>query len=109
MNFSDISKIFSELRKLNENKEELREKLRSKIVEGTAGGDFVVVKANLLGEIIKINISEELFNMNDKKMIEDLCLAAVNDALNKTKKEMVNEIGDLPDSIKSFFYDSFNF
>ncbi|MCX8059450.1 MAG: YbaB/EbfC family nucleoid-associated protein [Spirochaetes bacterium] len=108
MNFSDLGKIFSDLKKLSENKEEIKEKLKHTIIEGSSGGDFVIVKANLLGEIVQIIISDELFNMNDKKMLEDLILAAINDVLFRAKKEMVNQSINIPESLKMFFNDNFN-
>ena len=93
---------------MSENKEEIKNKLKNIVVEGSAGGDYVTVKANLLGEILKINISDELFNLNDKKMIEDLVLGAINETLSKAKEEMIKNSMDLPDSLKNIF-DNFNF
>ena len=95
-----MGRLFSELKKLNSQKDEIKARLKDKTVVGAAGGDFVQVTGNLLGEILKIEISDELFAMNDKKMIEDLVLAAANDAIKKGKEQMMNEGLDLPDDLK---------
>ncbi|MEP7007645.1 MAG: YbaB/EbfC family nucleoid-associated protein [Sphingomonas bacterium] len=49
-------------------------------VEGTAGGDLVKVKASAKGRIIGIDIDESLLAASEKQMLEDLIVAAFNDA-----------------------------
>ncbi len=93
-NIGDIGKLMGEAKKMSAQSEEIKEKLKEKRVTGTAGGDFVTVTANGAGDILNIEISNELFYMNDKKMIEDMVAGGVNDALAKSKeciKEFVPE------------------
>ena len=49
-------------------------------VEGTAGGGLVKVKASAKGRIIGIDIDDSLLAASEKKMLEDLIVAAFNDA-----------------------------
>lgn len=52
-------------------------------VEGAAGGGLVKVKATAKGRIIGINLDPSLLNVSDKDMLEDLIIAAFNDAKGK--------------------------
>ena len=49
-------------------------------VEGTAGGGLVKVKASAKGRIIGIDIDDSLLAVSEKQMLEDLIVAAFNDA-----------------------------
>ncbi|MGD9031973.1 MAG: YbaB/EbfC family nucleoid-associated protein [Desulfobacteraceae bacterium] len=68
----------------------LQEELEDRTVEASAGGGMVTVVVNGRQEIVSINIEPEVINSDDKEMLQDLILAAVNDGLSKAK-EMVNE------------------
>ena len=68
----------------------LQEELEDRTVEASAGGGMVTVVVNGRQEIVSINIEPEVINADDKEMLQDLILAAVNDGLSKAK-EMVNE------------------
>ena len=46
---------------------------------------MVIVRANGKNEITKITLDQEVFTLGDKQMLEDLLLAAVNEALNRAK------------------------
>jgi DNA-binding YbaB/EbfC family protein len=52
-------------------------------VEGAAGGGLVKVKASAKGRIIAVEIDESLLQPSEKKMVEDLIVAALNDARTK--------------------------
>jgi DNA-binding YbaB/EbfC family protein len=68
----------------------LQEELEDRTVEASAGGGMVSVVVNGRQELVSINIEPEVINSDDKEMLQDLVLAAVNDGLSKAK-EMVNE------------------
>jgi len=68
----------------------LQEELGEKTVETTAGGGMVTVTASGKQEIVSIRIDPEVVDPEDVEMLQDLIQAAVNDALNRAK-EMVNE------------------
>jgi DNA-binding YbaB/EbfC family protein len=54
-----------------------------KTVEGTAGGGMVTVIVNGQKEVVDVNIKEEVVDPEDIEMLQDLVLAATNDALKK--------------------------
>lgn len=67
-----------------------QEELANKTVEGTAGGGVVAVTATGQKKITDIVIKPEAVDPDDVEMLQDLVLAAVNDALNKAD-ELANE------------------
>jgi DNA-binding YbaB/EbfC family protein len=73
----------------------LQEELAIKTVEATSGGGMVSVVANGRQEIVSIKIDPEVIDPGDKEMLQDLILAAVNDALSRAKSMMNEEMGKL--------------
>lgn len=68
----------------------LQEELNDQTVEASSGGSMVTAVANGGQEIVSITIDPEVVDPEDLEMLQDLVMAAVNDALSKAK-EMVNE------------------
>ncbi len=64
---------------------EVEERLKEMIVEGSAGGGSVKVKASGAQEVVAVSVDEQVAAAGDKGMLEDLVQAAVNDALKKAK------------------------
>ena len=60
--------------------------LKERVVEAAAGGGMVKVKVNGAEEIVDIKIEKDVINPDDKGMLEDLVLAAVNEGVKKAKK-----------------------
>jgi len=78
---------------------EMQEELEKKTVEATSGGGMVSVTANGKQEILSIKIEPEVVNPDDVEMLQDLILAAVNEAKRKAeelaKEEMKKITGGL--------------
>ena len=68
----------------------LQEELGERTIEASAGGGMVTVVANGRQEIESIKIDPEVIDVDDADVLQDLILAAVNEALNQSR-EMVNE------------------
>jgi len=73
----------------------VQEQAASKTVTGTAGGGSVTVTANGAMELVKIVIDPEVVKGGDADMVQDLMLAATNDALRKARDMMANEMKSL--------------
>jgi DNA-binding YbaB/EbfC family protein len=73
----------------------LQEELGERTVESSAGGGMVSVVANGRQEIVSIKIETEVIDPDDSEMLQDLILAAVNDALSKAKNMVNEEMGKL--------------
>jgi hypothetical protein len=73
----------------------LQEEVGDRTVEASSGGGMVTVTANGRQEIVAITIEPEVIDPEDREMLQDLVMAAVNDALNKAKEMMNEEMGTL--------------
>jgi hypothetical protein len=73
----------------------LQEELGEKTVEATAGGGMVTVVANGRQEVLSIRIDPEVIKPEEAEMLQDLILAAVNDALSRAKSMVNEEMGKL--------------
>ncbi|NNL75604.1 MAG: YbaB/EbfC family nucleoid-associated protein [Desulfobacterales bacterium] len=73
----------------------LQEELAEKTVESSSGGGMVKVIANGRQQIVAIQIEKEVVDPDDVEMLQDLVLAAVNDALTKAQEMVSGEMGKL--------------
>ena len=79
----DIQKIMKEAQKMQDTLLQIQDNLGNEEVEGTSGGGLIKVKANGKHLIKSIQISPEAVDPEDLETLEDLIVAAVNDAVNK--------------------------
>jgi nucleoid-associated protein EbfC len=77
----------------------LQEDMGSKVVEASAGGGMVSVKATGKQEILEIRIDPGVVDPNDVDMLQDLVLAAVNEALNQARNMVQSEMSKLTGGI----------
>ncbi|OLC32872.1 MAG: YbaB/EbfC family nucleoid-associated protein [Candidatus Rokubacteria bacterium 13_1_40CM_4_69_5] len=89
-----------EAQKLQQQMAELQEQIAQKKVQATAGGGMVTVEANGKQELTSIRIDPEVINRDDAQMLEDLVLAACNEALRKSRELMQQELGKLTGGLK---------
>jgi DNA-binding YbaB/EbfC family protein len=89
-----------EAQKLQQQMAELQEQVAQKKVDATAGGGMVTVQANGKQEIVSIKIDPEVINRDDAQMLEDLVLAACNEALRKSRELVQQELGKLTGGLK---------
>jgi DNA-binding YbaB/EbfC family protein len=73
----------------------LQEELDEKTVESSAGGGAITVIANGKKEVLEINIKPEVVDSDDVEMLQDLILAAVNEALRKAEEMVSSEMSKL--------------
>jgi hypothetical protein len=71
---------------------ELQESLKRLKVEGTAGGGMVTVEMNGQQQVLDCRIEQTLFNSGDREMVEELVVAAANQALEKVKQAASEEM-----------------
>ncbi|HRP02324.1 MAG TPA: YbaB/EbfC family nucleoid-associated protein [Candidatus Kapabacteria bacterium] len=94
MNF-DFKNIFEQFKKVQSEMEAIKSELEHKTVIGESGGGMVIVEMSGNQKLRKINISDELMNTNDKSMISDLIVAAVNNAFKQASDLSQSELGKL--------------
>ena len=94
----DFTDLISQAKKMLEKMKETQESLKKIEVEGISGGDAVKVIMNGDGELKKIFLGETL-SKEPKEIIEDLIVAAHNDAKSKLKKKTSEEISKVTGEI----------
>ena len=101
----DFTNLISQAKKMQEKMKETQEALKKIEVEGISGGNAVRVTMNGDGELKKISLEDALLK-ESKEIVEDLIVAAHNDAKSKLKKKTSEEISkvtggiDLPSGFK---------
>ena len=101
----DFTDLISQAKKMQEKMKETQEALKKIEVEGISGGNAVKIIMNGEGELKKITI-EDILRKESKEIVEDLIVAAHNDAKSKLKKKTTEEISkvtggiDLPPGFK---------
>jgi DNA-binding YbaB/EbfC family protein len=88
---TDFSKILNKAKELEDKMKESQEKIKNIEVEGTSGTNSVKVKLNGDGEMIELKISPETIR-EEKSIIEDLIVAAHNNAKVQLKSKTSEEI-----------------
>ena len=95
---TDLSKILDKAKELEAKMKESQEKIKNIKVEGISGTNSVKVILDGEGEMQKIEISNDILK-EDKTIIEDLIVAAHNDAKSKLKKKTTEEISKVTGGI----------
>ena len=94
----DFTDLISQAKKMQEKMKDTQEALKKIEVEGISGGNAVKVVMNGEGELKKITIEDVLLK-ESKEIIEDLIVAAHNDAKSKLKKKTTEEISKVTGGI----------
>ncbi len=91
-NFGNLVK---QAQRMKAEMERVQEEAAAKRVEGTAGGGMVTVVCNGRGELVEVKIDREVAGPDDLEMLQDLVVAAANDALRKSRELLTQEMGRL--------------
>ena len=89
----NMGDILKQAQKMQEKMQKIQDELGDLQVEGSAGGGMVTVTANGRQEIIGIKIDQQVVDPDDVEMLEDLVVAAANQALEKAQEMANNEMG----------------
>ena len=90
-----MGNMMKQAQKLQTKMLKLQEELAGKSVEATSGGGMIKVVANGRQQILSIQIEKEVVDPEDVEMLQDLIMAAVNDALGKAQDMVSGEMGKL--------------
>ena len=91
----NMGQIMKQAQQFQSKMAKLQEELNRRTVEASAGGGMVTVMANGAQEILSIRIDPEVVDPDDLEMLQDLVMAAVNDALSRAKEMVNQEMGQL--------------
>ncbi|MEH7335692.1 YbaB/EbfC family nucleoid-associated protein [Neobacillus drentensis] len=89
----NMQNMMKQMQKMQKQMAEAQEKLGEEKIEGTAGGGMVTVVVTGHKEVVDVQIKPEAVDPDDVEMLQDLVLAAVNDALKKAEELTNNTMG----------------
>nr|WP_010026187.1 YbaB/EbfC family nucleoid-associated protein [Sporolactobacillus inulinus] len=89
----NMNNMMRQVQKMQKQMAEAQDKLKEEIVEGTAGGGVVTVKASGQKQIVDVAIQPEAVDPDDVEMLQDLIVAAVNDALTHADELSAKRLG----------------
>jgi len=95
-----IGDLMKQMQAMQAKMEQMQEELAQKKVEASSGGGMVKVVANGKQEILEIKIDPEVVNPDDVAMLEELILAAVNQAKEKASEMQMEGLSGLTGGLK---------
>ena len=90
-----LGDLMRQAQKMQEEMMKAQEEAKKKTVEATAGGGMVTVVASGAGEILSMKIEKDVVNPEDVEMLQDLILAASNEALRRAQELVSDEMSKL--------------
>lgn len=94
-----MSQIMKQAKAMQEKMAEMQKKIESEEVEGTSGGGAVKLTINGKNEVKGLKIDPSLVNAEEVEVLEDLIIAAMNDANIKVKENAANQLGTLSEGM----------
>ena len=91
-NPGQIQELMSQAKK---QAEALQQKMRSTIIEASAGGGSVTIKMNGQKQLLSVSIDPEVVKSGDLEMLQDLVTAAVNEGVRKVDEAMQSSLGGM--------------
>ncbi len=98
--FGNMSNIMKQAQAMQEQMAKVQEQAAAKTVSGTAGGGIVTVTANGAMQIVGVTLDPEVVKSGDVEMLQDLGVAASNDALRKAQEMMAEEMKSVTGGLK---------
>jgi DNA-binding YbaB/EbfC family protein len=98
--FGNMSNIMKQAQAMQEQMAKVQEQAAAKTVSGTAGGGIVTVTANGAMQIVSVTLDPEVVKSGDVEMLQDLVVAASNDALRKAHEMMAEEMKAVTGGLK---------
>lgn len=90
-----MQELMRQAKRMQKQMEKAREEAGSLTAEGTAGGGMVTVVANGRSEIVSVTIEKDVVDPEEIEMLQDLVVAATNQALSRANELMQAELGKL--------------
>lgn len=91
----NLGGLMKQAQKLQSKMAEMQEELGKRTVSAQAGGGMVEATVNGRQELVSLRIDPEVANPDDLEMLQDLILAAINEALNRSREMVATEMSKL--------------
>ena len=95
----NMNNMMKKVQKMQQEMAKAQQEIEEKEFSSTAGGGVIEAVVNGKKEVLKIKIDEDVVDPEDTEMLEDLVVAAVNDALKKADQYTQKEMGKLTGNI----------
>lgn len=95
-----LGDMMKQVQKMQAKMEEMQSQLEQMTVEGSAGGGMVKVTTNGKNEVLSITIDPEVVNKDDIEMLQDLIVAAINQARQKVQELQSEQMANLTGGLK---------
>ena len=99
-NIGGMGNLLKQAQEMQARMAKIQEELGQKTVEGSAGGGMVQVTVNGQFNLTAVKIEPAVINADEKEMLEDLILAAVNDGMRKARDMVSAEMSKLTGGLK---------
>jgi len=96
----NMSKLLKQAQEMQTQIEEVQSQLSDMIIDAESGGGMVSVKVNGKQEVLEINIEDSALD-EDKELLEDLIISAVNKGLSKAQTESQNKMNSVTGGMMS--------
>lgn len=91
----NMGNMMKKVQKMQKDMEKMQKEIEKKEFTGTAGGGAVSVTVNGKKEMLKVELDEAVIDPEDKEMLQDIIVAAANQAMEKAADEMEQSMGKL--------------
>ena len=91
----NMQQLMRQAQKMQEQMQKAQDELDEKVYEASAGGGMVTCKVSGKRELLELNIKPEAVDPDDVEMLQDLVMAAVNEALREGEKNREETMGKL--------------
>jgi len=88
----DMNQIMQQAQQFQQKMAEVQQELAKQEITSTVGGGMVTAKVNGKNELLSITIDREVINPDEPAMLQDLVVAAINDAMKKAREAMQGEM-----------------
>jgi nucleoid-associated protein EbfC len=96
----DINKLMQQAAQMQAELAKVQEEVANEVVEASAGGGMVTVKANGRGELVEVKIDPQAIDPDDPELLADMVMAATNEALRSAQGLMESRMsGMLPQGL----------
>ncbi len=98
--FGNMGNIMRQAQAMQDQLARVQEQAAAKIAEGSAGGGMVTARANGAMEIVSVTINPDVLKAGENDLLQDMVVAATNDALRKAKELMASEMKAITGGMK---------
>lgn len=100
MGMGNMNKMMKQVQKMQSEIAKKQAELEEQVVEASAGGGAVKASANGKGELVEIQIDADILDPDDVEMVQDMVLAAANEAIRSAQKMVSDEMAKITGKMK---------